>query len=189
MASNPSIALRLQSTRPAGRVAIGSLGITMRTCLTVFVMAAVVALAGCSRSKEGGNYTHVKSDDAAMNAAIEKAKSTVNDFIQAFHAQKSGTKDFFVKKPYKTPSGEMEHMWIEVQEEHNAVLKGRIANEAEETQEVKIGQTVSLKTSEISDWKFQDGKKLVGGFTIRFFVERMSPKEREAFLKEAGFDL
>ena len=80
-------------------------------------------------------------------------------------------------------------MWIEVQEERDGVLKGRIANEAEETREVKIGQAVSLKTSEISDWKFQDGNKLVGGFTIRFFVERMSPKERQAFLKEAGFDL
>jgi uncharacterized protein YegJ (DUF2314 family) len=150
---------------------------------------AAISLAGCSRSKEGSNYTQVESDDAAMNAAIEKAKSTVNDFVQAFHAQKPGTKDFFVKKPYKTPAGQMEHMWIEVEKEQGGVLKGHIANEAEETQEVKIGQAVSLKTSEISDWKFQDGKKLVGGFTIRYFVERMSPKEREAFLKEAGFDL
>jgi len=166
-----------------------SLGITMRLYLSLLIAVAAISLAACSRSKEGNNYTHVESDDAAMNAAIEKAKSTVNDFLQAFHAQKPGTKDFLVKKPYKTPSGQMEHMWIEVQEERDGVLKGRIANEAEETREVKIGQAVSLKTSEISDWKFQDGNKLVGGFTIRYFVERMSPKEREAFLKEAGFDL
>lgn len=142
-----------------------------------------------SRSKEGDNYTHVESDDAAMNAAIDEAKSIVSDFIQVFHAQKSGAKDFYVKKPYKTPSGQMEHMWIEVQEEQDGVLKGHIANEAEETREVKIGQAVSLKSAEISDWKYQDGEKLVGGFTIRYFVKKMSPKEREAFLKEAGFPL
>jgi uncharacterized protein YegJ (DUF2314 family) len=46
-----------------------------------------------------------------------------------------------------------------------------------------------LNISEISDWKFIDGKRLVGGYTIRYFYERMSPKEREDFLKEAGFDL
>jgi uncharacterized protein YegJ (DUF2314 family) len=103
-------------------------------------LAAAIFLAGCSPSKEGDNYTHVESNDAAMNAAIEKAKSTVSDFVQAFHAQKPGTKDFFVKKPYKTPSGQMEHMWIEVQEELDGVLKGHIANEAEETREVKMGK-------------------------------------------------
>ena len=83
----------------------------------------------------------------------------------------------------------MEHMWIEVAEEESGVLKGQVANEAEDTREVKVGQMVSLKISEISDWKYQDGKKLVGGFTIRYFVEKMSPKEREAFLKETGFEL
>ena len=80
-------------------------------------------------------------------------------------------------------------MWIAVLNEENGVIKGRIANEAEETREVKMGQTVSLKISEISDWKYQDGNKLVGGYTIRYFVERMSPKERQAFLKDAGFEL
>ena len=124
-----------------------------------------------------------------MNAAIEKAKATAGDFVAALHAQKPGANSYFVKKPYRTPNGEHEHMWIEVLEEVNGVLKGRIANEAEETREVKMGQLVSLKISEISDWKYQDGNKLIGGYTIRYFVEKMSPKEREAFLKGAGFEL
>src|SRR5207249_3857757 len=115
-----------------------------------------------------------------MNAAIEKAKATVDDFVRAFHAQKADTRDYFVKKPYRTPPGEMEHIWIAVLEEENGVMKGRVANEAEETREVKAGQIVSLKVSEITDWKYQEGRKLVGGFTIRYFVEKMSPKEREA---------
>jgi len=160
----------------------------MRFIISIATIA-VIALSGCSRSKEGSNYTQVESDDAAMNAAIAKAKSTVDQFILAFHAQKPGTKDFYVKKPYKTPSGGQEHMWIEVQEEQDRVLVGVIANEAEETREVKMGQKVSLTASEISDWKYQDGRRLVGGYTIRYFVEKMSPGEREAFLKEAGFDL
>ena len=163
--------------------------ISRRMRAAIIITLSVIALAGCSRSKEGSNYTQVESNDAAMNAAIAKARSTVEEFIRAFHAQKPGTKDFYVKKPYKTPSGGSEHMWIEVQEEQDGVLKGVIKNEAEQTREVKNGQTVSLKTSEISDWKFQDGRKLVGGFTIRYFVEKMSPQERAAFLKEAGFDL
>jgi uncharacterized protein YegJ (DUF2314 family) len=160
-----------------------------RALLQVLVAAAFCVLAGCSRSKEGDNYTHVQSADVAMNAAIDKAKSTVGQFLSAFREQKAGTRDFFVKKPYPTPSGGHEHMWIAVLEEKEGVLRGRVANEAEDTREVKMGQTVSVKVSEISDWKYQDHKKLVGGYTIKYFVERMSPKEREAFLKEAGFEL
>lgn len=161
----------------------------MRTVLSVLAVVLALSLVGCSRSKEGDNYVHVEDDDAAMNAAIAKAKASVADFVVAFHARKTGAKDFFVKKPYATPSGQMEHMWIEVVEERDGVLRGTVANEAEETREVKMGQAVSLKTAEISDWKYQDGKKLMGGFTIRYFIERMSAKEREAFLKQSGFEL
>ncbi len=80
-------------------------------------------------------------------------------------------------------------MWIEVTEENSGVLNGVVANEAEETHVVKPGRAVSLKISEISDWKYVDGKKLVGGYTIRFFYDKMSSKEKEDFIKGAGFEM
>src|SRR5208283_3304830 len=100
----------------------------MRLLVTIVAAISVLMVSGCSRSKEGSNYTHVASEDAAMNSAIAKAKATSGDFIRAFREQKPGTKDFFVKKPYPTPNGEKEHMWIEVLAETNGVLKGVVAN-------------------------------------------------------------
>ena len=94
-----------------------------------------------------------------------------------------------MKKPYPTPKGSVEHMWISVQEEKDGVIKGTVDNDAEETQEVKDGDAVTVNLSEISDWKYQVGRKLIGGYTIRCFVERMTPQEREAFLKETGLEL
>ena len=162
----------------------------MRLFLKILVAVLLVSMVGCSRSsKEGDNYQQVSDDDAAMNAAIAKAKSTSNDFVKAFHAQKPGTKGFYVKKPYPTPSGEAEHMWIKVTKESNGLLNGIVANEAEETREVKNGQAVSLNISEISDWKYVDGKKLVGGYTIRFFYDKMTTKEKDEFVKESGFEM
>src|SRR5208283_2380805 len=108
----------------------------MRLLVTIVAAISVLMVSGCSRSKEGSNYTHVESEDAAMNAAIAKAKATSGDFVRAFHEQKPGTKGFYVKKPYPTPSGEVEHMWIEVSAESNGVLDGVVANEAEETRAV-----------------------------------------------------
>ena len=97
----------------------------MRKFFTIVLAVILLGFQGCSRSKEGDNYTSVKAEDEAMNAAIEKAKSSMGEFVQAFHAQKPGTKDFYVKKPYGTLSGGHEHMWIEVTSEQDGVLKGR----------------------------------------------------------------
>jgi uncharacterized protein YegJ (DUF2314 family) len=163
--------------------------IPMRTLFAIAAGVAALALAGCSQSKEGANYVGVSASDPGMNAAIEKAKATVGEFVKAFHERRPGTGNFCVKKPYRTPSGGAEHMWIEVSEEAGGVVRGIVTNEAEETREVKVGQDVTLTLSEISDWQYQDGKKLVGGYTIRYFLEKMSPKEREEFLKGQGFEL
>ncbi len=160
-----------------------------RLVLGLLVVCGFIGLTACSKHKEGDNFVSVSDNDKAMNDAIAKAKATSADFVTAFHAQKPGTKDFFIKKPYKTPTSGLEHMWIEVTDEKDGNFSGVIANEAEETHEVKMGQNVMVKISEISDWKYQDGPKLIGGYTIRYFIDRMSPKEREAFLKDAGFDL
>ena len=163
---------------------------SMRTHISILLAVSLFFFAGCTKkSAEGGNYSEVAADDAAMNGAIQKAKATSSEFIEAFRAQKPGTTGFYVKKPFRTPTNGHEHMWIEVLSESDGVLQGIIANEAEDTKEVRMGQKVSLKLSEISDWKYQEGKKMIGGYTIRYFIDKLSPKDQEAFLKESGFEL
>jgi uncharacterized protein YegJ (DUF2314 family) len=80
-------------------------------------------------------------------------------------------------------------MWVEVLSMQNDVMTGRVANEAQETTEVKLGDLVKVRLSEISDWKYNNGRKLVGGYTIRYFIERMTPAQRAEFLKSADFEL
>ncbi|HPB68508.1 MAG TPA: DUF2314 domain-containing protein [Candidatus Omnitrophota bacterium] len=160
----------------------------MRLLILIIMAGSILVCPGCSRNKEGDNYVYVESDDTAMNAAIAQAQATSADFVRAFHEQKPGTKEFYVKKPYLTPSGDAEHMWIEVLKETHGILDGVIANEAESTRLVKIGQAVSFNISDISDWKYVDGRKLVGGYTIRYFYEKMSPEEKKDFVKQVGFE-
>lgn len=160
-----------------------------RIMFLLLAMAAMLAWPGCSRTKQPDSMTMVSKDDPAMNAAIAKARATSGDFVKAFHEQRNGTSDFYVKKPYPTPDGSKEHMWIEVSSEADGVFTGRISNDAEFTRDVKFGQEVTVKIEEISDWKYTDGRKLMGGYTIRAALERMSPEEREQLLKQGGFEL
>lgn len=163
----------------------------MKRVLLLLAAIAMIMGTGCSRSAENETETfkHVQAEDQAMSAAIAKAKESSSDFLRAFHAQEPGMEGFYVKKPYATPSQNQEHIWIEVASENNGVISGVIANVAEETREVKLGDVVTLKVSDLSDWRYLKGNKLVGGYTIRYFVDKMSPQEKAAFLKEAGFEL
>lgn len=161
----------------------------MKKVLLIFAGIAMLMGTGCSRKaeSEADNLKAVQREDHAMSAAIAKAKESSADFLRAFHEQQPDTKDFYVKKPYPTPSKNNEHMWIEVAAEKNGVISGVIANNAEETREVKLGDAVTVKISEISDWRYTKANKLVGGYTIRYFVDKMSPLEKREFLKKAGF--
>lgn len=142
---------------------------------------------GVERDARDANYAVVQNEDAAMNAAMAKAKETFPDFVTALRSRNPAHRDFAVKKPYATPGGIDEHMWIDNIREVAGGFEGTIANEPNDTRLVKYGQEVRFTPAEISDWKYVDGDLLVGGFTIRYFFERMSPEEKEALEKEAGF--
>ena len=153
------------------------------------------ALVSCNKKQpqadnphdEDKNFVHVQSGDAGMNAAIAKAKQTSGEFLEALRHPKPTFSGFAVKKPYPAVPSEMEHMWISQVREAGDHLEGVIANEAYETKAVKLGDEVSFKIEEISDWKYLDGGLLKGGFSIRYFYNRMSPAEKKAFLEESGF--
>lgn len=127
----------------------------------------------------------VESDDSDMNIAIEKAKRNVGNFTSALKSNNPNFFNFSIKKPYKTESGN-EHIWIS-----NVVLQGDkylgiIGNTPQFTSEIKLGDTVLVEKSEISDWMYLDENKLRGGYTIRVLRNKMSETEKKQFDLENG---
>jgi uncharacterized protein YegJ (DUF2314 family) len=165
----------------------------MNKSTALLLASLTLLLASCnrqiSRDSRDSNYARVTEKDADMNAAIAKAKATFSQFQSALREGKPSCTDFGVKKPYPTPSGGHEHMWIEDVKEVEGGFEGVIANDANDTRVVKNGQKVRFSASEISDWKYVDGGFLVGGYTIRYFTDRMSPEEKRALEKDAGFKI
>lgn len=131
-------------------------------------------------------YT-VTSENHSINAAIEKAKKTIGDFEHAFNSKDSSFTDFAVKKRYETPDKNGEHMWIAVTEIINGNYRGMVNNDAEQTNEVKYGDTVIVRKNEITDWMYLDNNVLKGGYTIRELLNQMDKKEQEKMKKEMGF--
>ncbi|MET0263650.1 MAG: DUF2314 domain-containing protein [Rariglobus sp.] len=126
----------------------------------LLLLSVLVLLAGCSKRPE----TLVDSyDQVEMNAAIAKAKGSVDEFIAVLDAQ--GADSFSVKAPITDANG-TEHFWITDVSFKDGVFAGKIGNEPGIVKNVRIGQDWRVNKADISDWMFMRGEKIHGGYTI-----------------------
>jgi len=120
---------------------------------------------------------NVKSDDSAMTAAISTAKTTLPQFLRVFQQNNTATTDFAIKVHYD--DGEVpEHMWLSNLSYEKGKLQGVVSNVPEYTKQVREGQLVLVDTSKVSDWKYVQHRRLVGGYTIKVLRNTLSPKEK-----------
>lgn len=139
-------------------------------------------LSGCKPSSLDQGVS-VRWSDSEMNQAIGKAQATISRFEMAFY-QRQTNELFFLKKPYPTPSGSLEHMWITNNAKSAEGYLGVVNNDAEDTNLVKLGQQVTVQASEASDWYYVKDGTMQGGYTIRYLLKRMKLTERaDALLK------
>jgi uncharacterized protein YegJ (DUF2314 family) len=124
----------------------------------------------------------VQDSDVEMNEAIEKANQTLDNFKRALKSNNKDFKYFALKVRFITPQGG-EHIWLSSISLKNKKYIGVVDNLPESTTEVKIGDTIQIKTDDISDWMYVDGNKLHGGYTLRVLRNRMTDAERKKFDK------
>jgi len=130
----------------------------------------------------------VSADDPIMNAAIAKARATVDIFETALRAPKASQAGFSIKIPI-ADGDDIEHFWLSKVRFDGSEFSGKIANSPETVHTVKMGQTVSVRAAEISDWMFIDHAKLVGGYTLRVLRDRLSPADRAEFDRSVPFQV
>lgn len=114
----------------------------------------------------------VKGTDAEMNAAVAKAKANLGSFISALQRPTPTQRYFAVKVPFRE-RGQTEHMWVTKlsYDSKKQTFRGILSNAPNLVHNVKQGQIVSVKRSEVSDWVYADGKnargedKLFGAYT------------------------
>ena len=126
---------------------------------------------------------YVAPEDAAMNAAILKARSTLGDFKQKLTKRSDPNSDFSVKVGFSYGPEKYEHIWLSEPEFSQGQISGIVGNEPVDAKNLKLGQRVSVPESNISDWMYLENGALQGGFTLRVLLDKLSPSEREAQLR------
>ena len=155
------------------------------------LLALAVVLLSLSSCQSNGEVTNtkiertgeptiynVKSDDPEMDAAIQASKSTLPEFLRIFERQDAATSDFALKVHYDD-GPQPEHLWLANLSNQNGKPYGVVSNLPEFTKAVKEGETVVVDTSKVSDWKYVQNHRLVGGRTIKVLRNHLSPEERK----------
>lgn len=152
---------------------------SLRAASRVLVLVSVI---GCSDNPSGlqpgdtvgspdDPVTMVQEGDAEMAAAEQKARDTMDQFIQALNDPKSTMSDFAVKHEF-VQDGTSEHMWVTGLTYNDGKFTGELGNEPQLISNVKMGQQVTLSRSEVEDWLYFDGEEMVGGYTAKLLMSR-----------------
>lgn len=128
----------------------------------------------------------VDDADPEMNAAIQKARKTVGDFIDALSHPRLSRTNLSIKLAIRDQD-EVEHFWLNNVQYSDGTFSGDIANTPNSVQSVTFGQPLSVPAAQISDWMYIENGALKGGFTMRVMRNRLTPKERADFDANIGF--
>ena len=99
---------------------------------------------GCGGSNSEDRVTAVSDDDPRMNAAIAKARETVDTFIAALQSPKAGQSQFTVKMAF-TDGTHNEHMWLSPVTYDGKMFHGTVQNDPANVSNVKLGQPASIE--------------------------------------------
>jgi uncharacterized protein YegJ (DUF2314 family) len=167
---------------------IALLGAWVGTGLTQNARAANVVGGSLKQGAPDSGYFQVTKNDAAMHLAVREARKTIKNFIAALRHPAPGQQDFELKKRF-VQGDEVEHIWLSDVQLVGNHFQGHIDNQPRKIQGLKLGQIVSVKRNEISDWLYIDNGTLVGGYTVRAHYNELTPQQKQEFDRDADFKI
>jgi uncharacterized protein YegJ (DUF2314 family) len=152
-------------------------------CLVITMLAVGATLSPLQAQRS--TVIGVPNDDAAMAAAIAKARTSLPEFWQSFAAPKAGEEGFAVKVRFATGaagSGEGEHIWVNsMKQQPDGGYSAKLSNQPRNIVGKNAGDTVAFKDADISDWTFMRKGKIVGNETMRPLLAKMPKAEADKF--------
>lgn len=148
-----------------------------RAAVSACVMVAAVGLGACEDKPAPEEWiVEVEKGDARIAKAKEEAQRRWPEFVAAFQAREANTA-YAVKAPFTSPSGTIEHMWLQVTELSDTAVSGRLDNDPRGDFQIKLGDVVTVPIAHVEDWIIGKGAdNISGGFSIPVLHE--AEKER-----------
>ena len=126
----------------------------------------------------------VSSDEDYMQRAFEQARESFKYFWRELYWERrriAPMLDYAMVKIcfLDVVNGEEvgEHMWVNDVEFDGETIYGTLVNEPDSVQNVKVGDQISAKFTDMSDWLFAIDGRAYGGFSVQAMRSRMQKDE------------
>ena len=129
----------------------------------------------------------VPKGDPDMAAAFRQARETLKTFLDLARTPRSTITSMAVKVAVRD-GGETEHFWISPFTEQDGRFVGKINNTPRSVHNIKLGQTITFKQSDVVDWLYRENGKMFGNFTACALLKHVPPSEMQAFKREYGLN-
>lgn len=126
--------------------------------------------------------------DSELEAAIQQAHDTLDEFISKIATPYGDRTLVALKVRFYPPDEPPQDIWVDGVTYANGVFRGEMGDDIP-TLKLEMGSKITIDEEDIVDWMIVEDGKLVGGYTIRLAFQRMSPEERERFLKAVDYSI
>jgi uncharacterized protein YegJ (DUF2314 family) len=146
----------------------------IRIIAIIIVAAIAIGARYAVRNRQapsgGGNVVRLDGGDPGLFKAELEARNRWPEFLAAYQNKKPD-QTFVVKHGFKVRGGGTEYLWVEVDSVQRTTVRGKLTNKPIGFIGHKLGDVVTVEQSEIADWVYSDGEKMIGGFSEKVLRE------------------
>lgn len=153
-----------------------------------FILALLLLTFACAPAPMTTASPTTSGIDTELEAAIERARGSLDDFLARITTSHAERTFVAVKVRFSPPGESAQDIWVDEVTYAGGVLRGLIGDDVPSLR-LEAGETIRVEEEDIVDWMIVEDGKLVGGYTIRLAVQRMSPEEREKFLETLDYTI
>ena len=124
--------------------------------------------------------------DIEMQAAFQKARSTLDVFTTKIQTPHPNRTYVAVKVRFFPPDALPQDIWVDGVTYQAGELRGNVGDDIPSLH-LSFGKNIIVPTKDILDWMLVEDGKLMGGYTIHLAFSRMTPDEKVRFLKTLDY--
>jgi uncharacterized protein YegJ (DUF2314 family) len=118
--------------------------------------------------------------DPQLEDATKAARSVLTNFITELSAPRSNQAYFALCARFDPP-GSGEFLWITNPCLQHGMFSGTLSQTPQHAKGISPGETVHISESQVADWMYVQDGKLVGGYTLRLWRNRMTQQEKAVY--------
>lgn len=151
-----------------------------------FILALCLLIFACTPAPTAYATPTLTRIDVELESAIQQARDSLPTFIQTIATPHTSRTLVAVKVRFMPPSEIPQDIWVDEVTYTDGVFRGSVGDDIPALR-LEFGEKINVDENEILDWMIVQDGKLLGGYTIRLAMQRMSAEERERFLQSLDY--